>query len=72
MEAIVREEISRGYDDVTDIMEEASQTLERIRKYQAMEFHTDGLDSIVDQYIEGLERIVNAFDSDSANAVQFE
>ena len=50
MEAIVREEISRGYDDVTDIMEEASQTLERIRKYQAMEFHTDGLDSIVDQY----------------------
>lgn len=72
MEAIVREEISRGYDDVTDIMEEASQTLERIRKYQAMEFHTDGLDSIVNQYIEGLERIVNAFDSDSANAVQFE
>ena len=37
-----------------------------------MEFHTDGLNSIVDQYTEGLERIVNAYDYDSASAVQFE
>lgn len=71
MEAIVREDISRDYND-TDIMEAATQTLKRIWKYQAVEFHTEGFDSIVDQYTEGLERIVNADDYESANAVQFE
>ena len=72
MEAIVREEISRDYDGIDFTEEEASQTLKEIRRYQALEFHTDGLDSIVNQYAEGLERIVNAYDYDSANAVQFE
>lgn len=72
MEALVREEVSLGYDGTDVTAERASQTLEKIRKYQAMEFHTDGLDSLVDQYTEGLERIVNAYNYDSANAVQFE
>ena len=72
MEALVREEISLDYDGTDITAERASQTLEKIRKYQAMEFHTDGLDLIVDQYTEGLERIVNAYNYDSANAIQFE
>lgn len=72
MEAIVREEISRGYDGTDVTEEEASQTLKEIRKYQALEFHTDGLDATVDQYTEGLERIVNAYTYDSANSIQFE
>ena len=72
MEALVREEISRGNDGIDITAEGASQTLEKIRKYQALEFHTDGLDAIVDRYIEGLERIVNAYDCDAANAVQYE
>lgn len=72
MEAIVREEISRGYDGTDVTEEEALQTLKEIRKYQALEFHTDGLDATVDQYTEGLERIVNAYTYDSANAIQFE
>lgn len=72
METLVREEISLGYDGTDTTAEEASQTLKEIRKYQALEFHTNGLDSIIEQYIEGLERIVNAYDYDSASAVQFE
>ena len=72
MEALVREEISLGYDGTDITAEGASQSLEKIRKYQVLEFHTDGLNSIVDQYAEGLERIVNAYDYDSASAVQFE
>ena len=72
METLVREEISLGYDGTDTTAEEASQTLKEIRKYQALEFHTNGLDSVIEQYIEGLERIVNAYDYDSASAVQFE
>ena len=72
MERLVREGISLGYDGTDITADGASQTLEKIRKYQALEFHTDGLNSIVDQYAEGLERIVNGYNYDSANAVQFE
>lgn len=71
LETIVRDEISRG-DDYTNIVEEASQTLEKIRKYQAVEFHTEGLNVAVEQYADGLKRIASAYDYESANATQFE
>ena len=71
LEQIIQEEIARG-DANFDISADASRTLRKLSKYQTIEFHTDGLDEMLDQYTEGLERIINAFDYEAVNAVEYE
>ena len=71
LEQTIQNEISRD-DTHFDIAAEASRTLRKLSKYQTVEFHTDGLDTMLNQYTDGLERIINAFDYEAANAVEYE
>lgn len=71
LEEIIRVEIS--YDsDLEYIMNSASDNISKLRKYKSVEFYTDDLDSMVDQYIEGLERITNALEYESTASIQYE
>ena len=71
LEKIVRMELS--YDSEMEyIMNSAEGNLKKLRQYKAVEFYTDDLDSLVDRYIEGLERITDAFEYESAASIQYE
>lgn len=71
LEKIVEQGIADSNEGV-DITKAAARTFEKISKYQSVQFYTDNLDQMVDQYLEGLERIANAFDYDSPNAIEYE
>ena len=71
LEEIIRVEIS--YDsDIEYIMNSASNNISKLRQYKSVEFYTDGLDSMVDHYIDGLERIIDALEYESAASIQYE
>ena len=71
LEEIAKEKATQD-DENFDVSTEAVRALKKLSKFQTMEFHTDGLDTMLDQYIEGLERIKNASDYETASAVEFE
>lgn len=71
LEEIIRVEIS--YDsDIEYIMNSASNNISKLRQYKSVEFYTDSLDSMVDHYIDGLERIIDALEYESAASIQYE
>lgn len=71
LEEIIKAEIS--YDsDIEYIMNSAPDNISKLRQYKSVEFYTGGLDSMVDRYIEGLERIIDALDYESAASIQYE
>lgn len=72
LEEIVNEEIS--YDSEMEyIMNAAEGNLKKIRKYKAKEFYTDGLNEMIDRYVEGLERIIASsnYESDARGQYEF-
>lgn len=71
LEEIAKEKATRD-DENFDASAEAVRALRKLSKYQTMEFHTDGLDTMLEQYVEGLERIKNASDYETASATEFE
>lgn len=71
LEEIVNEEISSG-SEIEHIMNTAENNLKKIQKYKATEFYTDGLSRMVNQYIEGLEKIISAFDMEAVISAQYE
>ena len=71
LEEIVHNEIA--YDSEMEyIINSAENNLNNLRKYKAVDFYTDGLSMMLDQYIEGLERIIGAFDYEIAASIQYE
>lgn len=71
LEEIVKKEISYDFE-MEYIINSAEDNLKKLRKYKAVEFYTDGLDKAIDQYIEGLERIIGALDNEVTAAIQYE
>lgn len=70
LEKIVIAEIKNG-DDI-DVLKDAKNTLKKLSKYQTMKFHTEGLDTMVDRYMEGIERKIGAFDFEATSAAEYE
>lgn len=64
--------VQMNQDDDIDVLKYAKNNLKKLSKYQTTKFHTEGLDTMVDRYIEGLERIIGAFDFETASAAEFE
>ena len=71
LKKIVEEEIAHD-SEIEYIMNAAESNLNKLRKYKAVEFYTGGLNQIVDQYIEGLERIIDALDIEEPVSAEYE